>query len=287
VAELWQLGRWTLGYVVVNQLGLVVVLVLANAVEGGVAAYQWAFTIMQLPYAVVAVSLLSATYPRLAQSAGDPMAFARQLSTGLRLTAVLLIPAGVGLAVLADPIASLLLGYGAAAGSGADFVADALRWFALALVPFTLFQLLTRAFYARSDTRSPMLANVAVNLVNVVGGLVAVALVDRPQARIAGLVIAYGLSYVAGVAALAWPLARRVPSAFAGAGRATGTALLASAAMAAVLAGAAAAWPPPPAMPAAAARTVALVGLGLGVYLGAGLLLRSPELRLLPSRARR
>jgi hypothetical protein len=132
-----------------------------------------------------------------------------------------------------------------------------------------------------------MLANVAVNLVNVVGGLVAVALVDRPQARIAGLVIAYGLSYVAGVAALAWPLARRVPSAFAGAGRATGTALLASAAMAAVLAGAAAAWPPPPAMPAAAARTVALVGLGLGVYLGAGLLLRSPELRLLRSRAPR
>jgi putative peptidoglycan lipid II flippase len=285
VLELWQLGRWTLGYVVVNQLGLVVVLVLANAVEGGVAAYQWAFMIMQLPYAVVAVSLLSAIYPRLAQAA-ETAAFARQLSTGLRLTAALLVPAGVGLAVLADPIATLLLGYGAAAGAGAAFVAAALRGFALALVPFTLFQLLTRAFYARSDTRSPMLANVAVNLVNVVGGLSAVALVDRPQARIAGLVVAYGLSYVTGVAALALALARRVPSAFTGVGRAMGTALLASAAMAAILAGAAA-WPSSPAMPAAAMRTVALVGLGLLVYLGAGLLLRSPELGLLRSRARR
>jgi putative peptidoglycan lipid II flippase len=287
VVELWRLGRWTLGYVVVNQLGLVVVLVLANAVEGGVAAYQWAFTIMQLPYAVVAVSLLSVTYPRLAQAAADPVAFARQLSTGLRLTAALLVPAGVGLAVLADPIATLLLGYGAAAGAGAAFVAAALRWFALALVPFTLFQLLTRACYARSDTRSPMLANVAVNLVNVAGGLLAVALVDRPQTRIAGLVVAYALSYVTGVAGLALALARRVPSAFAGVGRALGTAVLASAAMAAVLAGAAAAWPPPAPMPAAAVRAVALVGLGLLAYLGVGLLLRSPELSLVRSRARR
>jgi putative peptidoglycan lipid II flippase len=287
VAELWRLGRWTLGYVVVNQLGLVVVLVLANAVEGGVAAYQWAFAIMQLPYAVVAVSLLSATYPRLAQSAEDPVAFARRLSTGLRLMVALLVPAGVGLAVLADPIATLLLGYGAAAGAGAAFVAGALRWFALALVPFALFQLLTRAFYARSDTRSPMLANVAVNVVNVVGGLLAVALADRPQARIAGLVVAYGLSYVTGVSVLGLVLARRAPSAFAGVGRSIGTALLASAAMAAALAAAAAAWVPRPAMPAAAGRTLALVGLGLLIYLGAGLLLGSPELSLLRSRWRR
>ena len=289
VAELWQLGRWTLGYVVVNQLGLVVVLVLANAVEGGVAAYQWAFIIMQLPYAVVAVSLLSATYPRLAQSAEDPAAYARHMSTGLRLTAALLIPAAVGLAVLADPIATLLLGYGAAAGAGAAFVSGTLRWFALALVPFTLFQLLTRAFYARSDTRSPMLANVAVNLVNVIGGLLAIALVDRPQARIAGLVAAYALSYVTGVAALALALVRRIPSAFTGVGRAAGTAVLASAAMAAVLASVGAAWPLSSAMsaPTAATRTAALVGLGLVAYLGAGLLLRSPELSLVRSRAAR
>jgi putative peptidoglycan lipid II flippase len=135
VAELWRLGRWTLGYVVVNQLGLAVVLVLANAVDGGVAAYQWAFAIMQLAYAVVAVSLLSALYPRLARAADDPVEFGRQVATGLRLVAVLLLPAGAGLAVLAGPVASLLLGYGAAAGPGAAFVAVALRWSAWRCFP--------------------------------------------------------------------------------------------------------------------------------------------------------
>jgi putative peptidoglycan lipid II flippase len=180
IGELWRLGRWTLGYVVVNQLGLAVVLTLANSADGGVAAYQWAFAIMQLPYAVIAVSMLSAVYPRLARTADDDAGFARHVAGGIRLTVVLLVPAAVGLVLLADPITSLLLGYGAAAGSGAAFVADALRWFGAALVPFCLYQLLTRSFYARSDTRTPMLANVGVNLVNVAAGVAAFVTLGNP-----------------------------------------------------------------------------------------------------------
>jgi putative peptidoglycan lipid II flippase len=287
VAELWRLGRWTLGYVVVNQLGLVVVLVLANAVDGGVAAYQWAFAIMQLPYAVVAVSLLSALYPRLARAAHDPVEFGRQVATGLRLVAVLLLPAGVGLAILAGPIAALLLGYGAAAGPGAGFVAVALRWFGLALLPFTVFQLLTRAFYARADTRTPMLANVAVNVVNVAGGLLAFGLLERPHERIAGLVVAWGASYLTGVAVLSFMLAGRVRAAFTGLGRALVTAVLASAVMATVLLGAAAAWAPPADMVASALRTLALVAVGIGVYLVTALLLGGRELTQLRAWLRR
>ncbi len=287
VAELWRLGRWTLGYVVVNQLGLAVVLVLANAVEGGVAAYQWAFAIMQLPYAIVAVSLLSALYPRLARTAHDPREFGEQVATGLRLVAVLLLPAGVGLAILAGPVATLLLGYGAAAGPGAAFVAVALRFFGLALLPFTIFQLLTRAFYAQADTRTPMLANVAVNLVNVAGGLLAFGLLERPQARIAGLVVAWGASYVTGVALLSWVLAVRVRAAFTSSGWALATAVLASAVMAAVLLGAAAAWTPPAGVVPSTVRTLVLVAIGLSAYLVMALLLGSRELAHLRARLRR
>jgi len=287
VAELSRLGRWTLGYVVVNQLGLAVVLVLANSAEGGVAAYQWAFAIMQLPYAIVAVSLLSALYPRLARAAHDPEEFALQVATGLRLMAALLLPAGVGLAILAGPIAAILLGYGAAAGTGAAFVAAALRWFGAALLPFTVFQLLTRAFYARSDTRTPMLANVAVNAVNVAGGLLAFLLLERPQARIAGLVAAYGASYVTGVVLLAWALAGRAPAALTGSGRALATATLASAVMATVLLGATATWAPPAGPASTILWTSALVAIGLGAYVVTALLLRSRELAQLRPRLRR
>jgi putative peptidoglycan lipid II flippase len=287
IGELWRLGRWSLGYVLVNQVGLAVVLTLANSADGGVAAYQWAFAIMQLPYAVIAVSMLSAVYPRLARTADDEAAFARHVAGGIRLTAVLLVPAAVGLVLLAGPITSLLLGYGAAAGSGAAFVADALRWFGAALVPFCLYQLLTRSFYARSDTRTPMLANVGVNLVNVAAGLAAFVALDDPRARIAGLVAAYALAYLTGVGLLGWALGRRHPATLLGIGRTSTTALVASAGMSMVLVALLEVWPEPSQPAALAVRTVILAGTGSLAYLLLGLLLRSPELAQLWHRVRR
>jgi putative peptidoglycan lipid II flippase len=287
IGELWRLGRWTLGYVLANQLGLAVVLTVANSADGGVAAYQWAFAIMQLPYAVIAVSMLSAVYPRLARTADDEAGFARHVAGGIRLTVVLLVPAAVGLVLLVDPITSLLLGYGAAAGSGAAFVADTLRWFGAALVPFCLYQLLTRSFYARSDTRTPMLANVGVNLVNVAAALAAFVALDAPRTRIAGLVAAYALSYLSGVGLLGWALGRRHPATLLGIGRTSTTALVASAGMSMVLLALLEVWPEPSQPAALAVRTVTLAGTGSLAYLLLGLLLRSPEIGQLWHRVRR
>jgi putative peptidoglycan lipid II flippase len=162
----------------------------------------------------------------------------------------------------------------------------ALHFFGLALLPFTIFQLLTRAFYAQADTRTPMLANVAVNLVNVAGGLLAFGLLERPQARIAGLVVAWGASYVTGVALLSWVLAGRMRAALTSSGRALATAVLASAVMAAVLLGAAAAWTPPAGVVPSTVRTLVLVAIGLSAYLVMALLLGSRELAHLRARLR-
>ena len=212
VKHLWSLGRWTLVYVIVNQAGLVVVVALANSVDGGITAYQWAFAIMQLPYGILAVSILSAVFPRLAAAAtGGGEAFRRQVAAGFRYSMTVMIPAAVVLVVLAGDVAGAVIGYGAGSGSGAGFVAVALRWFAVSLVPFTLFQILTRSFYALEETRLPALVNIGVNVVFVGGAVVAVALTGADRRRIQGLVIAYGLSYVVGAAALAWLLLRRVP----------------------------------------------------------------------------
>ncbi len=277
--ELWRLGRWTLGYVAANQLGLAVVIALANSVEGGLSAYQWAFAIMQLPFGIIAVSLFSAIYPRLARAANRADGvFGATVSGGLRLSLALLLPAAVGLLVLANPVADLLIGYGAAQGEGAAFVAVALRVFAVALVPFTVFQLLTRSYYALPDTRTPALANVAVNVVNVVAALAAFAVVAGAREQIAGLVGAYALSYVAGCALLGTGLARRRPGVFAGAARAVVTALAACAVMAGVLLALDAAGAPAGGRLILVVRTAAIVAAGGAVYLAASALLRSREL---------
>src|SRR3712207_7568848 len=61
-----------------------VIIALANDVAGGVVAYQVAFAIMQLPFGIIAVSLFSAIYPRLARDATrEDSAFADRKSTRL------------------------------------------------------------------------------------------------------------------------------------------------------------------------------------------------------------
>ncbi|MGH8904728.1 MAG: lipid II flippase MurJ, partial [Egibacteraceae bacterium] len=97
--ELLSLGRWTFVYVVVNQIGLSVVIALATPTGGALTAYQTAFMIMQLPFAIVAVSIFSALAPRLATTAvKDRAGFAGAFSAGFRLSTAFLLPAAIGLA---------------------------------------------------------------------------------------------------------------------------------------------------------------------------------------------
>ncbi len=218
-----RLGRWTLLYVIANQIGLAVVLTVAAGTPGTASAYQWAFAVMQLPFAVIAVSVLSAVYPRLSRAAaGDLARFEVLVAEGLRLLLVLMLPAAVLLATLAEPVTQLLLGYGAVEAAGVRLIASAVGIFGVALLPFTLFQLMTRAFYARGDTRSPALVNVVVNAVNITGALVALGTYGGPPQRtMVVLVASYATSYLVGCAVLGTMLRRRFPCALAGVGRLT------------------------------------------------------------------
>ncbi len=235
-----RLGRWTLVYVVANQVGLAVVLTVAAGTPGTASAYQWAFAVMQLPFAVIAVSVLSAVYPRMSRAAKDDLPrFEVLVADGLRLLLLLLLPAAVLLVALAGPVTQLLLGYGAVDGAGVRLIAAAVAVFGVALLPFTAFQLMTRAFYARGDTRVPALVNVVVNTVNVAGALAALGTYDgSTQRTIVVLVASYAASYLVGCAVLGTVLRRQVRGAFAGVAGLSVRLILPSAAMAAAAVGA-------------------------------------------------
>ena len=286
--ELWDLGRWTLGYVAANQVGLAVIVALANDVEGGVVAYQTAFAIMQLPFGIIAVSLFSAIYPRLSRDAvREDTAFAASVSGGLRLTAALIVPAAAGLFVMGGPLTEVLVDYGAAAGGGAEFIGAVVRVFALALLPFTIFQLMTRSYYALTNTKTPMLANIVLNAVNITLAVLASMLVSDPVMRIQALVGSYAASYVTGCVLLGIGLARRRPGAFAGATRAGVTALVAAGVMGGAILGLQRVLSLPGGRLGFILETGIAIGVGAAVYAVALLLLGSPELRDLLNRRRR
>lgn len=194
-------GGWMIVYVLTNQVGLLVVLVLANRVVGGVAAYQYAYTFLLLPYGVVGLALASALLPEASSRAqtGDTEGVAVIMSDVIGLALALLVPTSLIMGLAGQPIVRLLLGYGAARGEGAEFVGQLLSVFAVGLVPFTIFQLLARANYAFHRTRTPALVNAVGVGINIVVDLALFSLLDgrdRILGLAAGLVVAYSAAVV-------------------------------------------------------------------------------------------
>lgn len=200
-------GRWSVVYVVANQVGLFAVLVAAGRATGAVSAYQWSFAVMQLPYAVAAVPVLSAAVPGLtrARARGERRRFDDLARSSGTLLAALTLPAAAGLLLFGDVAAALLLQR--AEGADVAELSAGIRWFGLALVPFVAFQLLTRLAYVVDRPAWPALVNVAVNATTVLGAAAALVVV-RPDAVLDLLAAGYALSYVVGSSVLAVLLRR-------------------------------------------------------------------------------
>jgi putative peptidoglycan lipid II flippase len=205
VREVARLSGWTVGYVVTNQIALLVVLLLANRTEGGVASYTVAFVFFQLPHALVAVSLMSALVPEMSSAAraSDMPAYKRHFSLGIRLISLVVMPAATGYIVLARPIVTALVEYGAADDVG--LVADCLAMFAIGLLGFSLYLFTLRGFYALRDTRTPFLLNVGENTLNIV-----LALALEPWLGVKGLALALALAYSVSALVAFIALRRRV-----------------------------------------------------------------------------
>jgi len=178
VRRLLTMSGWTLGFVAANQVTIVVVRNLADPGSGDARAYFEAFTFFVLPHGLLAVSIATTFAPELARSVerGDRTAFCQQASLGVRLVALLTLPAGVMVFVLRRSIVGAFLEHGEYTPADADNAARALAGFALGLVGFSVYLFVLRGFYAHHDTRTPFVINVVENILNI--GL-ALALVGR------------------------------------------------------------------------------------------------------------
>jgi putative peptidoglycan lipid II flippase len=193
VRTMARLGGWTFGFVLANQIALFVVLALAGSVgPGSVSAYTYAYTFMQMPYAVVAVSVMSAVAPELARawSTNDRRAFKRRLHSGLRAELAIIVPAAVGMVLLARPAVALLLGHGRTPLSSTAGTGPALALLAIGLPGFCTFLFVVRVLQSMQRTRVAFWLYVIENGLNIV---LALALVHSLGVR--GLAISLAAAY--------------------------------------------------------------------------------------------
>ena len=193
VRKLLSLSCWTIGFVVANQIALLVVRNLAEPGSSDASAYINAFTFFVLPHGLLAVSIATTFQPEMSRSVArrDRSGFVDQASLGLRMTALFTIPAGVGIFVLRQPIIGALLQRGEFSEADADAAQRALAGLALGLGAFSIYMFVLRGFYAHRDTKTPFKINVVENLINIV---LAVVLVDRYG--VLGLGLAFAFAYM-------------------------------------------------------------------------------------------
>jgi putative peptidoglycan lipid II flippase len=215
LGELGRMSGWMLGYVVVSQISVVVVLKLSklagNRGGPGPAIYNNAFLIFMMANGIVAVSIVTALMPRMSAAAAEHRHadLAHQLSFGTRLTAVVLVPVTAAYLVLGRPLAVTLFKWHNYTAEQAVATGTVIAVAGLGLMPFAISQLQNSAFYALADTRVPALVNVPVVVLRIAVD-VALYLILPATLVTAGLMLGTGVSYLAGVVLLYWVLRRRI-----------------------------------------------------------------------------
>jgi putative peptidoglycan lipid II flippase len=139
-------------------------------VNGPVSWLNYAFRFMQFPIGVFGVAVATAVLPALSRSTSgaDYGEFRRTLDHALTLVFLLCIPSAVGLAVLGRPIVSLIFEHGKFTGFDTVQTANALAAYSVGLAGYAAVKVLSPAFYALNDARTPMLISLGSIVVNYV-----------------------------------------------------------------------------------------------------------------------
>ncbi len=214
VAEIVRMAAPLFGYILTTQVSFLVVQNVANAAYqhasyDGFSTYSYAWQLFQLPYAIVGISVITALLPRMSAHAAERRFgdVKQDFSGGVRLSSVIVVPAALILLVLGAPLAEAVLGYGEMSAADARYTGLVFGIFSLGLVPYMMFQLMLRVFYAMHDSRTPMYIGVAVMITNIAISLLSLNMLSTGHV-VEGLAAAFGIANLVGTI-VAWLILSR------------------------------------------------------------------------------
>ncbi|WP_232839449.1 lipid II flippase MurJ [Nocardia aurea] len=195
-----KMGAAIMLYVLISQMGAIFANhISSTADEAGPAIYQNAWLLLQLPYGVLGVTLLTAIMPRLSRNAAadDTPAVVDDLSVATRLTMIALVPVVTFLTLAGPQVGQALFGYARFAGD-AERLGTAVAWSAFALIPYSLVLIHLRVFYAREQAWTPTWIILGITTIKVLLSALAPALANNSDQVVIILGVATGLGFTAG-----------------------------------------------------------------------------------------
>lgn len=177
--------------------------------EGSLAQFMLASSLSMLPVGVIGVSFATAVFPVLAEAASRKATdvFTFNLVTVIRKILYFVIPASVAIMLLRAQLVRLIYGAGKFDFTDTRFVTSLLGILAVSLFAQALIPLLTRAFYALRNTKTPVLISALGVIVNI-----ALALGFSYYLGVVGLAIAFSAASIIQLALLLFFLSAKVPA---------------------------------------------------------------------------
>jgi len=220
LARSFRLGGWTLLFVLINQIGYLVIVKVATsaAVQAKIAGiatgvgftpYSYAYFIFILPHSIITVSVITALLPKISRLAHEKKdeAVKKDIVDSLRNIAVVTAPSTLLFIIFGTSIASLL--YAGTSAADARQIGLVLAGFALGLIPFSTMPLLLRGFYAYEDTKTPVIINLFSTALMILLAVLAENFIPFENVTVA-LAVILGISNLLGTLLSIFALEKRV-----------------------------------------------------------------------------
>ncbi|WP_245713526.1 murein biosynthesis integral membrane protein MurJ [Nocardia vaccinii] len=195
-------------YVLISQAGFVFATRVSSHWDvAGPAIVNQAWLLLQLPYGVLGVTVLTAIMPRLSRNAADDdtPAVVDDLGAATRLTMIALVPVVLFLTVAGPQVGEVLYGYGHFGHDNAHRLGEAVSWSAFTLIPYALVLIHLRVFYAREQAWTPTWIILGITAVKILVCVIAPFVVS-PEHVVMALSMATGLGFLAGAVIGGWLL---------------------------------------------------------------------------------
>lgn len=152
----------------VNQINILVDKTLASGIAvGGISALNYAIRLNGFVQGLFVASITTVLYPMISKMAAakNMKGLKSSISEAISTVNLLVIPATIGAMIFSKEVVGLLFGRGAFTPEAVDMTANALFYYSIGMIAFGLIDILSRAFYAMQDTKTPMInATIAVVL---------------------------------------------------------------------------------------------------------------------------
>ncbi|MDD4901059.1 MAG: murein biosynthesis integral membrane protein MurJ [Patescibacteria group bacterium] len=176
----------------ISQFNLLVITVIASTLpSGSLSVFNLANNLQSFPVGIFGISFAIAAFPAMSAVAFNKEHLVKDLSLTVRQILFFIIPSSIILLALRAQIIRVILGTGQFDWQDTILTINALGFFCLSLFAQSLTPLLTRAFYARHDSRTPFLIGLATALVNIF-----LSIWLSARLGVAGLALAFSVSSI-------------------------------------------------------------------------------------------